>query len=39
MLTLSAGRERTERQWRDLLAANGWAPVSFAPGLVQARPA
>jgi len=37
MLTLFAGRERSERQWRDLFAASGWEPVRFATGVIEAR--
>jgi O-methyltransferase domain len=39
MLTLFAGRERTERQWRALLAGAGFAPVRFGPGVIEARSA
>lgn len=38
MLTLAAGRERTEAQWRELLARTGWQPSRFGRGLVEARP-
>jgi hypothetical protein len=39
MLTLFAGRERTERQWRELLAGAGFEPVHFGPGVIEARSA
>jgi hypothetical protein len=39
MLTLFAGRERTEEQWRALLAASGWEAVRFLEtGVIEARP-
>jgi hypothetical protein len=39
VLTLFAGRERTEEQWRGLLAASGWEPVTFhETGVIEARP-
>jgi hypothetical protein len=38
MLVISAGRERTEEQWRELLTASGWEPVSFDNGVIEARP-
>jgi hypothetical protein len=37
MLALFAGRERDEAQWRLLLDANGWAPVSISDGVIEAR--
>jgi O-methyltransferase len=37
MLTLFAGRERDEAQWRELLAAGGWEPVRFGEGVIEAR--
>ena len=37
MLTLFAGRERNEAQWRDLLEANGFEPTSIEHELIQAR--
>jgi hypothetical protein len=37
MLTLAAGRERTEGQWRELLAASDWVPVRFDRGTIEAR--
>jgi len=37
MLTLFAGRERDEAQWRELLAAGGFEPVSIQDGLIEAR--
>jgi hypothetical protein len=39
MLTLFAGRERTERQWRELLAGAGFEPARFDPGVIEARSA
>jgi O-methyltransferase domain len=38
MLTLAAGRERTEAQWRALLEASRWEPTRFEAGLIEARP-
>lgn len=39
MLALSGGRERTEPEWRELLAASGWEPVRFFEnGVIEARP-
>lgn len=39
MLALFAGRERTEPQWRDLLASAGWEPVRFhETGVIEAQP-
>ncbi len=39
MLALFAGRERTEPQWRELLASAGWEPVRFhETGVIEARP-
>jgi len=39
MLTLFAGRERTEEQWRALLSGSGWEPVRFLEtGVIEARP-
>jgi hypothetical protein len=37
MLALLRGRERDERQWRDLLAAGGFEPVRIEDGLIEAR--
>jgi hypothetical protein len=37
MLTLFAGRERDEAQWRELLAAGGFEPVRFHERLIEAR--
>jgi hypothetical protein len=38
MLVISAGRERTEPEWRRLLEAAGWEPVRFSErGVVEAR--
>jgi O-methyltransferase domain len=39
MLTIAAGSERTEGQWRALLAAAGFEPVRFGQGMIDARPA
>ncbi len=38
LLALAGGRERTEPQWRALLAAAGWAPTRFGAGIVEAHP-
>lgn len=38
MLTLVHGRERGEDEWRQLLEAGGFRPVSIGDGLVQAVP-
>jgi hypothetical protein len=38
MLTLFAGRERSEAQWRELLEAGGFEPVRFHESLIEARP-
>jgi hypothetical protein len=37
MLTLFAGRERNDAQWRTLLADGGFEPVSLEDGLIEAR--
>jgi SAM-dependent methyltransferase len=37
MLTLFGGRERNDEQWRALLAAGGFEPVSMEDGLIEAR--
>jgi O-methyltransferase len=37
MLTLFAGRERDERQWRALFADGGFEPVRFHERLIEAR--
>jgi hypothetical protein len=37
MLTLFAGRERDEAQWRALLAGSGFEPVHVEDGLIEAR--
>lgn len=39
MLVLAGGRERDEKQWRELLAAGGWEAVRFEGGPIEARPA
>jgi hypothetical protein len=38
LLALLAGRERSEREWRELLVASGWEPTRLEPGLIEARP-
>ena len=37
MLVLAGGRERTEPEWRALLVAGGFEPVSIENGLIEAR--
>jgi hypothetical protein len=37
MLALSAGRERTEEQWRTLLLDAGFEPIRFGRGVIEAR--
>ncbi len=39
MLALLGGKERSEVQWRDLLAAGGFEPVRFHEALIEAVPA
>ena len=39
MLALLGGKERTEPQWRELLAAGGFEPVRFHEALIEAVPA
>jgi hypothetical protein len=40
MLALAGGRERDEKQWRDLLEGGGWEAVRFPDaGPIEARPA
>jgi O-methyltransferase domain len=39
MLALLAGKERTEAQWRELLATGGFEPVRFHEGLIESVPA
>jgi len=39
MLALLGGKERTEAQWRELLAAGGFEPVRFHEALIEAVPA
>lgn len=39
MLALVGGKERTEAQWRELLAAGGFEPVRFHETLIEAVPA
>jgi hypothetical protein len=39
MLALVGGKERTEAQWRQLLAAGGFEPVRFHERLIEAVPA
>jgi len=36
MLVLFAGRERSEKQWRDLFEGTGWRPVRIENGLIEA---
>jgi len=38
MLAVAQGKERDERQWRELLAAGGFEPVAFHEGLIEAVP-
>jgi hypothetical protein len=38
MLVISAGRERSEEEWRALLDAAGWEPTRFGAGVIEARP-
>jgi SAM-dependent methyltransferase len=38
MLTISGGKERSEAQWRELLAAGGFEPVRFHQALIEAVP-
>lgn len=38
MLTIAAGRERTQAEWRSLLGAAGWEPTRFGVGVIEARP-
>ena len=38
LLAVLGGRERDETQWRSLLAAGGFEPVSIRNGLIEARP-
>jgi O-methyltransferase len=38
MLVIARGRERTEEEWRELLAASGWEPTRFGQGVIEARP-
>jgi hypothetical protein len=39
MLAVLNGKERTEAQWRELLAAGGFEPVRFHEALIEAVPA
>ncbi len=39
MLVISAGRERTAEQWRELLDTTGWRIARISPGLIEASPA
>jgi hypothetical protein len=39
LLALLGGKERDEAQWRALLAAGGFEPISFHEALIEARPA
>jgi hypothetical protein len=38
MLALFAGRERDEKQWRELLVGAGFEPLTIEDGLIEARP-
>jgi O-methyltransferase domain len=38
MLVLLGGKERTEEEWRELLAAERFKPRRIADGLIDARP-
>ena len=38
MLTIAAGKERSEAQWRELLVAGGFEPVRFHEALIEAVP-
>jgi len=38
MLVIARGRERTEAEWRELLASSGWEPTRFGKGVIEARP-
>lgn len=38
MLVIARGRERTEEEWRELLASSGWEPTRFGTGVIEARP-
>jgi hypothetical protein len=38
MLVIARGRERTESEWRALLAASGWEPTRIESGVIEARP-
>ena len=37
MLALARGKERDERQWRELLAAGGFGSVTFHESAIEAR--
>ena len=39
MLALAHGKERDERQWRELLAAGGFDSITFHEAVIEARPA
>ena len=39
MLALARGKERDERQWRELLAAGGFDSITFHEAVIEARPA
>jgi SAM-dependent methyltransferase len=39
MLAISGGKERSEAQWRELLAAGGFEPVRFHDALIETVPA
>jgi O-methyltransferase domain len=38
MLVIARGRERTEEEWRELLASSRWEPTRFGAGVIEARP-
>jgi len=38
MLVIARGRERTESDWRELLAAADWDAARFGAGVIEARP-
>ena len=39
MLALAHGKERDERQWRELLAAGGFDSITFHEAVIESRPA
>ena len=38
LLALMAGKERSEAQWRELLAEGGFEPIRFHEALIEAVP-